>query len=176
MVMILAMVLTVVQPTIPEHAVMSGHVFVRERADLTVFHAESDDRYIAVPQVQRILYDFGCQTIIRPFPGIERYPESDLNRVYLLIFPDEVNLAGAIRDLEGGEWFDYVEPRYVRPVTELQIFPNDPLFSQQWFLDDIEAPAGWGISRGDSMVIVAILDSGVHWKHNDLQDHARLQS
>ncbi|WP_108804426.1 S8 family peptidase [Aquimarina sp. Aq107] len=51
--------------------------------------------------------------------------------------------------------------------------PNDPQFGIQWGLEqasdaDIDAEDAWDITTGNSSVIVAILDSGTDWTHEDL--------
>lgn len=51
--------------------------------------------------------------------------------------------------------------------------PNDPLFSQQWALDQpngqhMGALAAWEISMGDPSIVVAVLDSGVQQNHPDI--------
>jgi subtilisin family serine protease len=56
-------------------------------------------------------------------------------------------------------------PNYVRHA---QVIPSDPLFPQQWWLSRIEAPAAWDVTRGDSSIVIAILDSGVDPDHPDL--------
>jgi len=59
---------------------------------------------------------------------------------------------------------------------------NDPLFNEQWHLDnlglnggvadvDINAPEAWGIITESPAVKVAILDSGIDWKHEDLAEN-----
>jgi len=56
------------------------------------------------------------------------------------------------------------------------VYPNDPYFDDQWGLHntgqtggladaDIDAPEAWGLSRGDSDVILAVIDSGVDLDH-----------
>lgn len=50
------------------------------------------------------------------------------------------------------------EPDYMQAVAEV---PNDPLYSQQWGLDKVEAPAAWDITHGSSAVKIAILDCGI---------------
>jgi len=67
--------------------------------------------------------------------------------------------------------------------------PNDPYFSVQWALNntgqkypvpgnksaagknnaDIDAPEAWDIYQGNSDVVVAVIDSGADYKHEDLQ-------
>lgn len=44
----------------------------------------------------------------------------------------------------------------------------DPLFSQQWGMHDIGMPAAWNIFRGQDNIIVAVIDTGVDYTHEDL--------
>ncbi len=46
--------------------------------------------------------------------------------------------------------------------------PTDILYSWQWHLPDIQAPAAWDITRGDPQIIIAVLDSGVDSTHPNL--------
>ena len=55
-----------------------------------------------------------------------------------------------------------------------QIFhytPSDSFFNEQWHLDKIKAPDGWNLSQGDTNYVVAIVDSGVDYLHDDLKDN-----
>jgi len=56
--------------------------------------------------------------------------------------------------------------------------PNDPLFTQQWYLQNaqpsaIDASDAWDITTGNSNVVVAVLDTGVRFDHPDLQRAAQ---
>jgi len=46
--------------------------------------------------------------------------------------------------------------------------PNDPYYPLQWSLHKIHAPAAWDISRGDTNVVIAIVDVGTDIDHGDL--------
>lgn len=46
--------------------------------------------------------------------------------------------------------------------------PNDPYFPLQYYLNQIYAVAGWDVAKGDSSVIIAIVDTGVDFNHLDL--------
>lgn len=67
---------------------------------------------------------------------------------------------------------DYVEPDYEYQMyvstTQVSITPNDPLFSQQWGLSQINAPTAWNTTTGSNNVIIAIVDTGVDLTHPDL--------
>lgn len=47
--------------------------------------------------------------------------------------------------------------------------PNDPYYSiSQWGLQKIEAASAWDFTRGSSSVVVALLDTGIDYTHDDL--------
>jgi subtilisin family serine protease len=50
-----------------------------------------------------------------------------------------------------------------------EIRPDDPLYSQQWHYEMISLPQAWRVTQGSSDVVVAVIDTGVHTNHPDLQ-------
>lgn len=46
--------------------------------------------------------------------------------------------------------------------------PNDPQFGQQWALARIGATNAWALTTGSTNVVVAVLDTGVRYDHEDL--------
>src|SRR5262245_15894138 len=69
----------------------------------------------------------------------------------------------------------YAEPNH---IVTLQAAPNDPHFlaGDQWGLDapiitqdiDIDAPEAWEFTTGSPTVVVAVIDSGIDYTHEDL--------
>ena len=55
---------------------------------------------------------------------------------------------------------------FVSPANAL--VPNDTYFSQQWYLERVEAQEAWNLTTGKSSTIVAVLDTGVDLDHPDL--------
>ncbi|HRQ55804.1 MAG TPA: S8 family peptidase [Azoarcus taiwanensis] len=58
---------------------------------------------------------------------------------------------------------------------QIRTVPNDPLFDSQWALRNIEAAAiaavdAWPSTTGSSEVVIAVLDTGVRFEHEDLVD------
>lgn len=47
--------------------------------------------------------------------------------------------------------------------------PNDPLWTNQWDMLQINAPNGWDITKGSSQVVICILDEGCDLNHPDLK-------
>jgi subtilisin family serine protease len=73
----------------------------------------------------------------------------------------------------------YAEPNYVLRTT---LTPNDTRFGEMWGLHnvgqsggtpdaDIDAPQAWDITTGINSVIVAVIDSGVDYNHQDLSSN-----
>ena len=71
----------------------------------------------------------------------------------------------------------YVEPDF--EVSILQTLPNDPGFGDLWGLHntgqiggipdaDMDAPEAWDIETGSSDVVIAVIDTGVDYNHEDL--------
>ncbi len=60
----------------------------------------------------------------------------------------------------------YAQPDYIYEATA---FPNDPVYSSQWSLDLISAPAAWDITTGTPNVKIAIADTGANILHPDLK-------
>ena len=61
----------------------------------------------------------------------------------------------------------WAEPHYIR---EIALDVDDPKYvdGTQWHLNTIQAAEAWDISQGSSDIIVAIVDTGVSWEHEDL--------
>jgi thermitase len=60
--------------------------------------------------------------------------------------------------------------QYVVKNIKLHAFstPDDPRFEMQWALEKIRATAAWDVSSGSGDVTVAVIDTGIDLKHEDL--------
>jgi subtilisin family serine protease len=64
----------------------------------------------------------------------------------------------------------HAEPRVRATATNGPITPNDPRWSSQWNMRKIGMPAAWAVTTG-SNVVVAVIDTGVDYTHEDLRDN-----
>jgi len=78
---------------------------------------------------------------------------------------DPLILAGKLSQIND---IIYAEPLYIR---ETQDFPNDSLYSEQYFLHNINAIQAWELVDTSNKVMVAIVDTGVDIEHEDLIDN-----
>ena len=88
-----------------------------------------------------------------------------------LKLPKDMTVEEALKIYHNDPSVEYAEPNYLRYAAATT--PNDTLFSNLWGLNnpadiDIDAPEAWDITTGNSNVVVAVLDSGIDYKHPDL--------
>jgi subtilisin family serine protease len=61
---------------------------------------------------------------------------------------------------------EYAELNY---MVSTNLTPNDPLYGEQWALNKIDASIAWDLETGSPEVVVAVVDTGVDYRHRDLQ-------
>jgi subtilisin family serine protease len=93
-----------------------------------------------------------------------------IGRIAEVRFSGAVDVIALCRDLNNNPDVEYAEPVYTHQLHQDQnrILPNDPMFAMQFALERIQASRAWQVVRGDSTMVIAIVDSGVDWEHEDL--------
>lgn len=105
---------------------------------------------------------------------------ASVSRLQLVKLPAGVGTKEALQAYRESPAVLYAEPNYI--VHALST-PNDPNFAQLWGLQntgqlggtpaaDIRAAQAWSLSTGDSNLVVAVLDTGMDYTHQDLQANA----
>jgi thermitase len=63
-----------------------------------------------------------------------------------------------------------LKPSYIEPnmLFKACMVPNDPYWKLQWGVRKIQADYAWNITMGSPSILMAIIDTGVDWKHEDL--------
>lgn len=95
---------------------------------------------------------------------VERISAGNTAKAIVVNAPLESVGALATR-LEGSGLCRYFEPN---GKVEADFVPNDPRWSQQWGPQKIEADYAWNTTRGNSSVLIAVVDTGVDYTHPDL--------
>jgi serine protease len=109
--------------------------------------------------------NFGVSEIINHFNPKDKSDENELNNIYRLKITSPYNPIYVSSKLAKHSEVEWAEPLYLREIVHT---PNDPKFTSQYGLTKVQAEAAWDISKGNSSIIVAIVDSGVDWTHEDL--------
>jgi hypothetical protein len=110
--------------------------------------------------IEDIEKNLGVSTL-KTIPGIN---------ARVMSIPAEKQVAEMIEVLKKSPWVEYAEPNYIcyKTVT----VPDDTYFPYQWSCNqtsdhDIDAPEGWDITTGSSSVIIAIIDDGIDYNHEE---------
>jgi len=101
-----------------------------------------------------------------------------LDRIYVVKVNQKTDIAFLANQVNKNPSVEYAEPNY---ILHASMMPSDPNFWRQWNLHntgalagstadaDIDAPEAFDITTGSSNIKIAVLDTGVHLTHEDLQ-------
>jgi serine protease len=94
----------------------------------------------------------------------------ELDNIYTLKFSSPYNPIYLAKEILKNKNIEWAEPHY---LYELAYDPNDPVYNDTdtlkvEHLDLIKANSAWDINKGSEDVIIAIVDTGVDWLHEDL--------
>ena len=126
----------------------------------------------------------------------DRHRQWEFHLWYDLIIPKGTDIRSMVQSYSAQSEIQLSEPVYRKQlvaadINPLQSFalnavnravnyvPNDPRYNEQWHYNntgqqggtvdaDIDLPEAWDIIRGNSDVIVAIVDGGIDYTHSDL--------
>ncbi|MCM8530605.1 MAG: S8 family serine peptidase, partial [Lentisphaeraceae bacterium] len=131
---------------------VANHLLVKIKDDSALTLIEQSDSNLNIRHLSKDKYiveydDFGLYTV-----------------------PDAIEAYSTISTLR------YAEPDY---IIHSSLSPNDTSYNSLWGLHntgqtggttdaDIDAPEAWAITTGSSSVVVAVIDTGVDYTHNDL--------
>ncbi len=106
------------------------------------------------------------------------FTKKDLSKIYKISFDENNSVEEVVERLNSDPQIAYAEPNY---ILKANYYPNDSLFKDLWGLNntgqnqgkpdaDIDLPEAWDISTGSAQVIVGVIDTGIDYNHEDLQD------
>ena len=127
------------------------------------------ERLHAKSPLQKLHNRMGVRSVYRLFSHIA-HPESNpnLERLYLLRFQIPADLHTLKAEYAAHPLIEAVEFNYIRQTQASEIIPNDPRYEEQWSLSLINMPGAWAIEKGDPGVIIAVVDTGFDYTHEDL--------
>ncbi len=131
-------------------------------ADLQKFNAKS--------AISALYAKHNVESLRPVFPSATGFPKhsSNLQRTFLLRFKITANLPVLKTVFAESDLIEEVAYNYLRPTLADDIIPNDTKYAEQWSLPLIRMPQAWGIEKGNSDVVIAIIDSGIDYRHDDL--------
>ena len=85
---------------------------------------------------------------------------------------DEKNFNSAVFLLSENEYVEYAEENFIYKLENKNIsspVTNDPYYDFQYYLNITSFNSAWNVSKGDSAVVIGVIDSGLDFLHPDLK-------
>lgn len=79
--------------------------------------------------------------------------------------PAGLTVEKGIARFKGSADIDLAQPNF---YYRLQATPNDTRYAELWAMPNISAPQAWDLNTGSPNVVVAVIDTGVRYTHEDL--------
>lgn len=114
-------------------------------------------------KIKRIFESYNINALTPLFPQTSR--NSKLSAIYSIKYKDNINPVILSSKISNNPEIEWAEPRF---IYEADYTPNDSSLSQQWNLQKIKATQSFDFSKGDTNVVVGIVDTGIDWLHPDL--------
>ncbi|MBN1781551.1 S8 family serine peptidase [bacterium] len=136
-------------------AVVPGKVIVKWNAHLSKQGADAWERSLS---------EIHARSAERLFPH-HAHRATPLSAIYRIDLPPESEpCETAVRLMQNPD-VEWAEPVYVR---KLCYDPDDPAIGSQWQLEKIQCALAWDLFKGDTSIVIGIIDSGVELDHPDL--------
>ena len=97
----------------------------------------------------------------------------DLTKVYKLKVPDDQDILSMAEEYNNDPNVEYAEPNY---IAHAYAIPNDEYYYDQWAHQNMQSELAWDIETGKPDVVIAIVDTGVDYRHEDLDPDCTSQT
>lgn len=87
------------------------------------------------------------------------------DRIYVVDYSAPTDARALAAELNATGMVEFAEPYF---IFETNYTPNDPMLTQQAWIELIKARQAWDVTKGDTSIAIAIIDTGIEWLHDDL--------
>jgi len=152
----------------------NGIVFLRAAAITAVMSLSSAASYATeyVVKLKQDAKQFSLSALqLKTTQGISILDTHEQGRLVKIDLAQSKNLEGSARQLL--EIMNDPNVEYVVANTKFHMVgqPNDPSYSKQWSHKVVNSELAWDTHTGSKDVVVAVIDTGVDAKHEDLREN-----
>ncbi|GAB3702387.1 hypothetical protein GCM10027592_31760 [Spirosoma flavus] len=154
-------------------------IYVKFKDDISIPNATAANVNAAgeLPFITSILSAKEIRKITKPFFSTSSLPSSKkLQKVYKIQLTDPDQIGQVLQQLNQDPRVEHVGRV---PILRLDHTPNDYYYTvgntgyyySPYWLEKIEAPKAWDITKGSSNIVVAVVDDAVETSHEDLAEN-----
>jgi len=153
------------------HDIIKGELVVKVREEFRTIFLLND---LSKTPLATLIAKFSVSSVTKKFSNIYK-PRVDLNRngyklvdlsnIYTIKYLENFNEFNASNIFLSTGMFEYVEAQIIPSLLHI---PDDPKVGYQYHLSVIDAFSAWDIQKGDTNVIIGIVDTGIDTDHPDL--------
>lgn len=127
---------------------------------------------------ENVLKLFEQKILSRTKPNSSRYFDAikridNLSSIFIIEYQSGADALLSSVKISAMNGIEYAEPLYLRYFNEK---PNDPDIDFQYYLTQIEAYKSWGVFTSSDSIIVAVIDTGIDFEHEDLEGKIYINS
>lgn len=159
---------------------MPGRLLIKLKDSLPGFNLKPSNGKFQVTSsgassLDQLNAQYAVYNVWNIFPGETPRPQGsrllDLTGYYEIQFPEVFDLDSVLAEYRRDPNLELVEKVAIYYLDTS--IPNDPDYVKQWYLsnirdNDMDMLEAWDYERGDSSVVLGIVDSGILYKHGDL--------
>jgi len=153
---------------------LKGTIVIKVKEGIGPFEKQDRSVDFDIPSLDGKVQQFAVSKLEKRFrhKPIQRSSGlPDLSRIYRIEFPESQNIDQVVKEFAKDPNVEYAEPI---PVQHSAMIPNDALYGDMYHLPQIFAEEAWDIhiaENGTEEIVIAVVDDGVDWDHEDLQDN-----
>jgi len=155
--------------------VVPGVLYIQFKAKHGIDFEHLSDRHTGNAELDNFFVSIGVDKISPFDPDAKNYAVArrhGIDRMYVINFQSEGHEP---RDVTGDIlMIDAIEKACPRLIARKCYTPNDPDATQQYALDNMHIKDAWGISEGSANILIADVDEGVNYNHEDLKGNIYL--
>jgi thermitase len=153
----------------------SGELIIKLAAPVNLERSDLDNGLTGIKAIDELNRELGVYEMKALVDQKDRDTALDpLVGIYLLRFQGPGDLLSFIERYAALPGVVYAHPNYIYTANDLvipdqsRVTPNDPYFADQWYLPHIDVPEAWDIEKGSADTVIAVVDTGVNYNHEDL--------
>ncbi len=150
---------------------VEGAITLKLKPGVGDFVKQTGTVRFGIPPLDEKVSHYGINQLEKRFrynPAKLRPDLPDLSRIYMLSFSKSFSANEVVDAFAKDPNVEYAEVIAIGYPADV---PNDALYSQMQHLPQIFAPQAWDVHKGENGtedIVIAIVDSGVDWDHEDL--------